>query len=521
MEEAGVACVPGWHGEAQDMATLREAALEVGFPLMIKAAAGGGGHGMRVVAEASELEAALESARSEAEAGFGDRALILERLIADARHVEVQVFGDRHGTVVHLGARDCSVQRRHQKVIEEAPPPGLAPEVAEGVCAAAVRVAQAIGYVGAGTVEFLVGAGGAFHFLEMNTRLQVEHPVTEMVTAEDLVEWQLRIAAGEPLPKRHDEIVFSGHAIEARLYAEDPPAGFLPQAGRVLAWRPGAGEGVRVDDGIADGVEVPSHYDPLVAKVIAHGEDREQARARLIAALRATVLLGVRSNKRYLLGLLGDEAFARGAVTTRFAEARALDDRPTPEETALAAALVFEASLPARPDPWRNAGTARWPMTLCEGERRHSVAVVMAGEGRTRVETGDDAIDVVPAPARPLGHLCDGTTLWLDAGDGARAWEDVTYAPATPPQAAVSGRVSAPIAGRVVRVAAAPGEAVAAGATLVVIESMKIEHAITAPAGGVVETVAVSEGDQVAARAPLVEIAPAGDEAQGESDGGG
>jgi geranyl-CoA carboxylase alpha subunit len=323
--------------------------------------------------------------------------------------------------------------------------------------------------------------------------------VTELVTGLDLVEWQLRIAAGEALPLAQDAIDLDGHAIEARLYAEDPPAGFLPQAGRVLAWRPGAGEGVRIDDGIAEGTDIPSHYDPLLAKVIAHGEDREQARARLIAALRATVLLGVRSNKRFLLDLVRDEAFARGAVTTAFA-GRARDDAPAREEIAQAAALVFAASLPARPDPWRSAGTARWPLVLAEGARRHAVAVVMAG-GQIRVEAGD------VAPAEALAHVHDGATLWLDCGDGARAWEDVTYAPARPPAVAVSGRVCAPIAGRVVRVAAAPGAAVAAGATLVVIESMKIEHAVTAPAGGVVERVAVREGDQVAARAPLVEIA--------------
>ncbi|MBL8490920.1 MAG: ATP-grasp domain-containing protein, partial [Rhodocyclaceae bacterium] len=336
MASAGVPCIPGYDGMDQDDARLTAEAGRIGFPLMVKAAAGGGGRGMRRVRGPSELPAALASARSEAVSAFGDGHLILERLLLGARHVEVQVFADARGQVVHLFERDCSVQRRHQKVIEEAPSPAVDPALRERMGRAACAAAAAVGYVGAGTVEFLLDADGGFHFMEMNTRLQVEHPVTESITGLDLVEWQLRIAAGEPLPLDQASLEPSGHALEVRLYAEDPERGFLPQAGRLLRWRPPSS--ARCDHALADGVLVTPHYDPMLAKLVAHGRDRQEARRRLIAALRETTALGITTNKAFLLGCLEHPEFAAGRATTDFVAAHFADATPiAPAREAVAA----------------------------------------------------------------------------------------------------------------------------------------------------------------------------------------
>ena len=300
MQEAGVPCVPGYQGEDQSDDTLIKEAEAVGLPLMIKASAGGGGRGMRVVTEPQQIAAQLKSARQEAKSSFGNDELILERAVINPRHVEIQVFGDHHGNVIHLGERDCSVQRRHQKVVEEAPSPVVDEDLRRRMGEAAVNAAKACDYVGAGTVEFLLGADGEFYFLEMNTRLQVEHPVTELVTGQDLVAWQLRVAAGEPLPLTQEQVRLTGHAMEVRLYAEDPAQGYLPQTGPVLSWRPASGEGVRIDHGLVDGAEVGSHYDPMLAKIIAFGASRDEARRRLIRAVEDTVLMGLDDNRRFL-----------------------------------------------------------------------------------------------------------------------------------------------------------------------------------------------------------------------------
>jgi geranyl-CoA carboxylase alpha subunit len=499
MIAAGVPCVPGWHGEGADDGALAAAAHEIGLPLLIKAAAGGGGRGMRLVTEANKVDAALTSARNEAQAGFGDNNLILEKVIDPARHVEVQVMGDSHGSVVHLGARDCSLQRRHQKVIEETPPPGLPPAMIEDLYAAAVTAAKAIDYVGAGTVEFLVGAGG-FYFLEMNTRLQVEHPVTEMTTNLDLVAWQLQIAAGGALPLGQDDITFAGHAMEARLYAEDP-ATLLPRTGTVLDWRPATGDSIRVDAGITTGSEIGVHYDPLLAKIIAHGKDRESARQNLAKAIADTRLLGATTNKAYLLALLELPDFIAGKPTTTLAAKAEVPATPSQETVAAAAATIFHHSIAGEPDPWRSAGEARWPLFLCEGKSKHQVTVTMLASDSYQIDSHIFSTE-------DLHHtVSDNAKFWLDAGDGARAWKDITYAPAEPNAAGADGRVLAPIPGRVAKVAIGLGDTVAAGALLAVIESMKIEHAITAPVAGTVAKLAVAEGDQVAARAQLVEIA--------------
>ena len=296
MLAAGVPCVPGYQGADQSDATLLTKAAEIGFPIMVKAAAGGGGRGMRLVEHPQDLPVALVSARSEAGNAFGSEELILERAVLEPRHVEIQVFGDRHGHIIHLGERDCSIQRRHQKVFEEAPSPAVTPELRARMGAAAVAAARTVNYVGAGTVEFLLDREGHFYFLEMNTRLQVEHPVTECITGLDLVAWQIAVARGEPLPLTQEQVPLNGHAIEVRLYAEDPYNGFLPQSGDVALWHPPTGEGVRVDHGLASGQIVSPHYDPMIAKIIAHGATRDEARRRLIGALQRTRLLGLPHN---------------------------------------------------------------------------------------------------------------------------------------------------------------------------------------------------------------------------------
>ncbi|WP_289623550.1 acetyl-CoA carboxylase biotin carboxylase subunit, partial [Paracidovorax avenae] len=316
MMDAGVPCIPGYQGSDQDGGRLADEAARIGYPVMIKATAGGGGRGMRLVRSAAEFPDLLRSARSEAKNAFGDDTVILERAIVEPRHVEIQVFADRHGQAVHLGERDCSVQRRHQKVIEEAPSPAVTPELRARMGATAVQAARAIGYEGAGTLEFLLDREGHYYFMEMNTRLQVEHPVTEAITGLDLVEWQLRVAAGEPLPLAQEAIGFSGHAIEVRLCAEDVPAGFMPQSGLLRRWQ--VPEGLRVEHGLHSGAEIPPYYDSMVAKLIAHGRTREEARRRLLQGVQDTVALGVRTNQSFLARCLAHPVFAEGGATTAF-----------------------------------------------------------------------------------------------------------------------------------------------------------------------------------------------------------
>ncbi len=367
MLTADMPCVPGYQGTAQDDATLLAQAGQIGFPLMVKAAAGGGGRGMRLVRDAAGLPAALTSARSEAETAFDSGELILERAVIAPRHVEIQVFADTHGNVIHLGERDCSVQRRHQKVIEEAPSPAVGPALRARMGEAAVRAARSIGYVGAGTMEFLLDGDGNFYFMEMNTRLQVEHAVTEAITGFDLVEWQLRVAAGEPLPVTQDEVQLNGHAIEVRLTAEDVPAGFLPQGGPLMRWRPPAAcRDVRVDHALEEGGAIPTHYDSMVAKMVAHGADREEARRKLLRAVEDCVLLGVPSNQAFLADCLASPAFAGNDVHTGFVETHmqaALQATVPPLHVAASAALVAAGVLDGGGKPAalaRAAAALRW-----------------------------------------------------------------------------------------------------------------------------------------------------------------
>ena len=309
MQDAGVPCIPGYQGEEQSDERLQQEAERIGLPLMIKASAGGGGRGMRVVTDAGDISAQLKSARQEAKNAFGSDELILERAVLQPRHVEIQVFGDRHGNVIHLGERDCSVQRRHQKVVEEAPSPAVDEPLRQRMGEAAVQAARACQYVGAGTVEFLLAPEGDFFFLEMNTRLQVEHPVTELVTGLDLVAWQIKVARGEPLPLTQDQVQLTGHAMEVRLYAEDPAQNYMPQTGPVLRWQPASGDGIRIDHGLVEGAEIGSHYDPMLAKIIAVGDSREDARRRLIRAVQDTTLMGVNDNRQFLAAILAHPVF--------------------------------------------------------------------------------------------------------------------------------------------------------------------------------------------------------------------
>ena len=365
MAAVGVPCVPGYDEGSQDEAVLIAAAGRIGYPLMVKAAAGGGGRGLRRVLEAAALPAALAAARAEAQSAFGSGELILERAVVDARHVEVQVFGDAHGNIIHLGERDCSAQRRNQKVLEESPSPAVDAALRARMGETAVAAARAIGYVGAGTVEMLLAADGSYYFLEMNTRLQVEHPVTEFVTGLDLVDWQLRVAAGEPLPLEQDQVQMRGHAIEARLYAEDPDANYAPQTGPILCWRAPAADLARTDTGIGEGRRVGADYDPMLAKIIAHGANRDEARRKLVRALEETVLLGLRSNRGQLIELLQDEVFRSGGVTTRWLDTRTVlprDDAATARQAAALAAVL--SSRVAAASGWRSSGSLSWPVTL-------------------------------------------------------------------------------------------------------------------------------------------------------------
>ncbi|MDP3895560.1 MAG: biotin carboxylase N-terminal domain-containing protein [Mesorhizobium sp.] len=523
MVEARVPVVPGHEGGDQSDAVLKRAAGEIGFPVLIKASAGGGGRGMRRVDAADGFDAALEGARREAESAFGDGTVLIEKLVTDARHIEIQIFADGHGNCIHLGERDCSAQRRHQKIIEESPSPFVTPEMRAAMGADAVKAALAVGYEGAGTVEFIVGADRRYFFLEMNTRLQVEHPVTEMVTGFDLVEWQLRIASGERLPVGQDDVPLQGHAIEARLYAEDPYDGFRPQTGEVLHWRPEtAADGVRIDNGIAEGGAVTPYYDPMIAKLIAHGRDRAEAIARLRGALLAHPLVGPATNRGFLLDLLASQEFADGAMTTDridrwIAGEDAILARPTPspDDWALAAAVL---AVRAGGSWFRSNGIAECPVTLeCGGERR--VTKVRFERGRLAGVTLDgDAVAIesvevdgtrvrariggVTAQALAVG---DGRTLWLDRDGRSFAFaEPDLLAPRAQPSD--PSRIVASVSGLLRGLEVKAGDAVAWGQRVGVIEAMKMENGLVAEADGMVAAVHAAAGEQVRAGELIIEI---------------
>ncbi|MFO0336983.1 MAG: acetyl/propionyl/methylcrotonyl-CoA carboxylase subunit alpha [Pseudomonadota bacterium] len=536
MAAAGVPVLPGYHGAAQDLDTLEAEARRVGFPLIVKPSGGGGGKGMRIVQAAAELPEALAGARRLAESAFADPSLLIERYLPAPRHVEVQILCDAHGTALHLGTRDCSVQRRHQKLLEEAPAPDLEPEVRERLHAAALTVARSVGYVNAGTVEFLY-ADGEFFFMEMNTRLQVEHCVTEEVYGVDLVEWQLRIAAGDRLTLAQRDLLPRGHAIEARVCAEDPAQGFAPSAGRLarLDW-PAHDARVRVDAGFETADLVPTHYDSLLGKVVGRGADREAARRALVDALGAVRVVGIATNVDWLRRAAASRAFAAGGVTTRFVaeygEALVAPEPASDEELALAALAWVESHAPpaARTSPWsahdafRLGLPAEQRLRLAADGREAEVAIEAvaasatntSGLRRWRARVGaaacceiewgaDGKVDVDGRRTRLEWHR-DGTALHL--WRGARHWRATVVDPreVDPSASAHEGELVARLPGTVVAVEVAEGQSVAAGAILLVLEAMKMEHAVVAPRAGTVRRLHYAKGERVPEGAVLVEL---------------
>jgi geranyl-CoA carboxylase alpha subunit len=534
MIAAGVPCAPGYLGADQADATLVAEAHKLGYPLLVKAVAGGGGRGMRLVRHDSELQAAIEGARREATSAFGDGTLMLERLIDNGRHIEIQVFADAHGNAVHLGERDCTAQRRRQKVIEEAPSPVVSAQMRAQMGADAVAAALAVGYRGAGTVEFIVDAQNHHYFLEMNTRLQVEHPVTECITGQDLVEWQLRVAAGEPLPLAQEDIVLSGHAIEVRLYAEDPYDGFAPQTGAVRYWRPeqalaGRARGqaafgeVRIDAGIREGGEVTPYYDPMVAKLIAHGRDRTDAIRRLMAALDDAPLLGLRHNARFLRDLLDHPAFREARMHTTLIDqwqqaGEPLLQRPQPD--ALAWALAAAALAAGEGGARRPDSVATWGTTLVlagSSEQRAvrvrphgaQVQVQLAGaEGFTfdAVRWQDERLYWRQGGVQ-RSAVCqmEGGQITLALGATVHQFAELSPFPQNDP-ALDPRKLRSPVAGTVCAVAVAVGEQVSAGQPLLCVEAMKMEMWLHARASGTVSALHAQIKDSVAAGSVLAEI---------------
>jgi len=527
MAQADVPCVPGYDGESQDVAVLKAEAERIGFPLLVKAAAGGGGRGMRRVDSSDELDQAIAGAKSEAEKAFGSGELILEKLVEHGRHVEIQILADEHGTCIHLGERDCSVQRRHQKIIEESPCPIMTPELREKMGQAAVSAAQAVDYVNAGTVEFLLDADGSFYFLEMNTRLQVEHPVTEYVTGLDLVAMQLGIAQGQPLPENMHFDAPQGHGVEVRLYAEDPDNGFMPQTGTVVLWSPPdtVADHVRADHGLQSGDIISPYYDPMVAKIITHGATRDDALDAMVSALNETCLFGVTTNRELLLRILADTIFREGSATTDYLESSGLLDveksAPDMERQLVAAAVYIErdsASVPASLKGWRSTGMSHVPLRLEHDDEIIALQVTMHGDTYTLAQEDNEVTVVITNVTQHsvswVSHdhhqhaqfAFDDTTLHIQYNGRLDTFNDVTYAPAEVKGAASDGRIKSPMAGLVVAVQAAPGDVVSKGDVLLIIEAMKMENRIVAPCDGTIVTVDVTEEQQVDPNQLLLQI---------------
>lgn len=539
MIEAGVPCVPGYEGHDQSDKTLIAEGLKIDLPLMVKAAAGGGGRGMRLVHDQADLANAIKLARAEAEGAFGSGELILEKAIIKPRHVEIQVFADTFGNTVHLGERDCSVQRRHQKVIEEAPCPIMTPELREKMGQSAIDAAKSVNYRGAGTVEFLLDDSGFFYFLEMNTRLQVEHPVTELITGLDLVELQISVAQGESLDLSQDDISLEGHAIEVRLYTEDPSQDFLPASGPVDLWAPASGVGVRIDDGISTGQAISPFYDPMVAKVIGYGPTREAARLRLIGALKETVLFGTPSNKDFLIQCLDKQSFIDGAATTAF-----IGEEFSAADLDAAPVSFLDSAVAATLDLWleNKAHFQRSILVSCE-LKNWTIASAMVS--RKQYQFGDITHDLLISPinssadtyhvtdtAAKLGAviqvismqdnkavvLFDGVKLVAQfmqrqrgqiycsiQGRGA-FFKDLIILDGVVDDAEGGGRVIAPMHGLLLEVMVSPGDKVVKGQTLAVLEAMKMHYEILAEVDGTVEEVSAVAGSQVAVDDVLIEI---------------
>jgi len=527
METSGVPVVPGYHGEDQAPALLAEKAAEIGYPVLIKARAGGGGKGMRLVEQASDFEESLASAQREGQASFGDPACLIEKYIQNPRHIEVQVLGDSHGNVVHLFERDCSLQRRHQKVIEEAPAPGMSDEMRAAMGAAAVAAAKAVDYVGAGTVEFIVDGAAypspqSFWFMEMNTRLQVEHPVTEAITGLDLVALQVLVAEGKPLPFRQEDLSIKGHAFEARLYAEDAGAGFLPATGTLDYLAFGEGTGVRIDTGVRQGDDITPFYDPMIAKVITSGPDRDAALARLVAALKGTQAIGSVTNRAFLVRLAEDADFAVGTVDTGLIERKqdvlTREDPPQAEDYALAALTVLMANQTDHAN-FRLFGPARQTVRL-DGDV--SVTVATSGDGHRDIETplgnvtltslnrNDDVFRYEHSGARTQANgQRIGQTILVRRGGTQHEFS--LYDPAGVAEDERTDAIVSPMPGLVIQVATEVGALVEEGQTLVVLEAMKMDHRLTAGQAGRVAELTVAAGAQVAQGELLIRFEDAED----------
>jgi 3-methylcrotonyl-CoA carboxylase alpha subunit len=536
MERASVPLTPGYHGDNQDARFLQDEAGRLGYPVLIKASAGGGGRGMRRVDRAADFAAALASCKREALASFADERVLVEKYLLQPRHIEFQVFADAHGHCLHLGERDCSVQRRHQKVLEEAPAPGMTAARRAAMGAAAVAAASAVGYVGAGTVEFIVAPGGEFYFMEMNTRLQVEHPVTEMITGLDLVEWQLRVAAGEPLPLAQEQVTLRGHALEARIYAEDPEREFLPSIGRLeFLATPESSEQVRIDTGVGVGDQISPYYDSMLAKLIVWGADRDQALQRMRAALEHYRIVGVANNVAFLQRLVAASAFAHADLDTALIERESAwlfpAVQPLPRDVWLTAAVATllrsRTRLDDSPwnanDGWRPGARAHRDLLLRAGEAKQTIGVQYLAAGWALQIDGE----VVAAACDPDAGSATDFTLTLD---GVRQTVTVVHAsgrihvftigrrdvlehidPLTVSATTAAGPAGlrAPMPGRVIELVATPGAEVARGAALLVMEAMKIEHTIVAPSIGTLRSYKVAAGEQVSEGTELVDFVPA------------
>ncbi|TKT72322.1 acetyl/propionyl/methylcrotonyl-CoA carboxylase subunit alpha [Afipia massiliensis] len=524
MQKAGVPCVPGYQGEDQSDATMLTAAKRIGFPVMIKAVAGGGGRGMRLVPDEAAFPDSLRAARSEAQNAFGDPQVILERAIVQPRHIEIQVFGDRHGNAIHLGERDCSVQRRHQKLIEEAPSPAVSPELRARMGATAVAAVKAINYEGAGTLEFLLDSAGNYYFMEMNTRLQVEHPVTEAITGLDLVELQLRVAGGQPLPLTQDEVKFSGHAIEVRLCVEDAAHGFMPQSGRMLRWR--APSELRVEDALETGGEIPPFYDSMIAKVISHGTTRDEARRRLTAGLSQMTALGVTTNQSFLARCLDHPTFAAGQATTAFIDEHSpnLLGMKTGDglHAAVAALLVHIAAIGPVHAQQRLGLAHGYPIPMrfdLDGHiveptvrrERGDVFRVGLAESEHTLTFGSRDGDILTFTSDGVlasaTFVREGTDLYFSFAGTTSHVRDLSHAAVMKAgDAGSDGKLRASMNGRVVSVLAKAGDTVAAGAPIIVLEAMKMQHVHAAPVSGKLKALNAAEGDQVTTGFVIAEI---------------
>ena len=544
MLKADVPCIPGYEGEAQEESTLIKEAKRIGFPVMIKASAGGGGRGMRLVKEETELPELIKTARSEAENAFGNGELILEKAVIRPRHIEIQIFADKHGNVVHLGERDCSIQRRHQKVVEEAPSPFVDEDLRQRMGSAACQAAKACNYVGAGTVEFLVDADKNFYFLEMNTRLQVEHPVTELVTGTDLVAWQLNVAAGEPLPLKQEQTTITGHAIEVRLYAEDPKQNFMPQTGLIKHWKAAEGEGIRIDSGITSKQSISPHYDPMLAKIIASGSSREEARRRLVRAIEESTLFGLTVNSEFLAGVIQHDSFISGQATTAFIEEEFSQhssmavSAPNELATALASVLFYQnkrddSNYSSALSGWQNSNPTPWPYELrCgdfvmevalnatestlgkqfsiiedKGPEEETLIVELTVVELTAVEQTENVLTFIHKGVRQqCEYLIDDEQVYLRLDASYHQYTDLTHEEAVSEDAAGSGKIIASMDGAIIDVLAEVGDRVVKGQSIVMLEAMKMEHPLKSDVGGTVESIHVQAGDQVKVRQLLVTV---------------